>query len=131
MLLWILQIVFGIFFLYTGVVHFTLPEGLPDQIDWMYELSDGAHYVAGTAEILGGLGLILPGLTRIAPRLIPVAALGLVVVMVGGAVWHLGRDEFQSVATNAATALVLLYVAYGRWKLAPIDARGRSSLGEA
>jgi putative oxidoreductase len=123
LLLWILQIVFGLFFLYTGVVHFTLPEGLPDQISWMYDLSDPIHYVAGTAEILGGLGLILPGLTRVAPWVIPWAALGMVVVMVGGSIWHIGRDEFQNVATNVATALVMVYIAYGRWKLAPIRPR--------
>jgi putative oxidoreductase len=123
LLLWILQIVFGLFFLYTGVVHFTLPEGLPDQISWMYDLSDPVHYVAGTAEILGGLGLILPGLTRVAPWVIPWAALGMVVVMVGGSIWHIGRDEFQNVATNVATALVMVYIAYGRWKLAPIRPR--------
>lgn len=123
LLLWILQIVFGLFFLYTGVVHFTLPEGLPDQISWMYDLSDPIHYVAGTVEILGGLGLILPGLTRMAPGLIPWAALGMVVVMVGAVVWHIGREEFQNVATNVATALVMVYIAYGRWKLAPIRSR--------
>lgn len=123
LLLWILQVVFGVFFLYTGVVHFTLPEGLPDQIGWMYDLSDGVHYVAGTAEILGGLGLILPGLTGVAPALIPVAALGLVVVMVGAVIWHLGRDEFQNVATNVVTAAAMVYVAYGRWKLSPFRSR--------
>lgn len=122
-ILWILQIVFGVYFLYVGIIHFTVPDGLPGPIEWMYDLSDGVHVVAGTAEILGGLGLILPGLTRIQPRLIPLAAAGLVVVMIGAVIWHLGRDEVSSLVQNIVIAAILAYVAYGRFKLEPIEAR--------
>ncbi len=73
--LWVLQWVFGLYFLFVGINHFLLPDGLPSFIDWMYELSDTQHTIAGTAEILGGLGLILPGLTKILPRLTVLAAL--------------------------------------------------------
>jgi len=60
---------------------------------WMYELSPGLHYFSGSVEILAALGLNLPGLTRIQPRLTPLAALGLVLVMLGAAAWHVGRGE--------------------------------------
>lgn len=73
-ILWVLQIVLGVYFFVTGIVHFILPPGLPEPMAWMYELSPTLHLLSGAAEILGGLGLILPGLTRIQTRLTPLAA---------------------------------------------------------
>jgi hypothetical protein len=92
-------------------------------VSWMYDLDENLHYVAGAAEILGGLGLILPSLTRIAPWLTPLAALGLIAVMVGGAIWHFGRDEFANIGINVVNTLVLGYIAFGRSRLAPIPPR--------
>jgi uncharacterized membrane protein len=119
----VLQWVFGLYFIATGVLHLGVPEGLPDLMGWMYDLDPTVHYVAGVAEILGGLGLILPGLTGIRPELTVFAALGLALVMVGAAIWHASRGEPISIATNVVNAAVMSYVAYGRWKLAPITGK--------
>lgn len=121
--LWILQWVFGLYFIGVGVSHFIVPEGLPDLMSWMYELSDTQHVVAGVAEILGGLGLILPGLTGVRPELTSLAALGLAIVMVFAMVWHSGRGEVSSVGQNVIIALIMGYVAYGRWKLVPLQGK--------
>lgn len=122
-ILWVLQIVFGLFFLFVGVMHFVLPPNLPPMMGWMYELPSGLHVVSGILEILGGLGLILPGLFRTQTRLTPLAALGLVFVMVGAAVWHITRGEAQNVVQNLVVAALLGFVAYGRWKLSPLKDR--------
>jgi len=122
-LLWILQVVLGIYFIGVGALHFIIPEGLPQQMDWMYVLSDTLHIVSGSAEILGGLGLILPAVTKIQPQLVPLAAAGLVIVMIGAVVWHIGRDEFTNVGLNLLLAALLAFVAYGRWRLEPLGAR--------
>jgi uncharacterized membrane protein YphA (DoxX/SURF4 family) len=127
-ILWIFQIGLGIFFISFGIVHYVVPEGLPAQLDWMYDLDDPFHYITGTAEILGGLGLILPGLTRIAPGLVPVAAVGLILVMVGAMVWHFGREEYLNIGINAVVGVALAYVAYGRWKLSPVQPRPGSTV---
>ena len=89
----------------------------------MYELSPALHWFSGTAEILGGLGLILPGLTKIQTRLTPLAGAGLVLVMVGAIVWHLSRGEVQNIAFNVVLAVLVGFVAYGRWKLSPLADR--------
>jgi putative oxidoreductase len=123
--LWILQWVFGLYFIAVGIMHFIVPEGLPEIMSWMYDLSDTLHLVSGTAEILGGLGLILPGLTRIRPELTPLAAVGLIVVMVSAIIWHLGREEFTSIGGNVVSIVALSYIAYGRWRLAPLAHRSR------
>ena len=123
-LLWVLQILLGVYFIVTGLAHFTLPPGLPAPMAWMYELPPGLHVFSGAAEILGGLGLILPGLARIQTRLVPLAGLGLVLVMLGAAVWHGTRGEFTNIGMNLFLAALLAFTAYGRWKLRPLKDRG-------
>lgn len=122
--LWVLQWLFGVYFLAIGIMHFVVPEGLPAQLAWMYELNDTLHVVTGIAEVLGGLGLILPSITRIRPELTPLAGMGLIVIMVGAVVWHVGRGEMLNVGVNVVNAIVLAYIAYGRWRLVPIEPRG-------
>ncbi len=126
--LWIIQWVFGVIFILVGVMHFIVPDGLPGPMSWMYDLSDPLHTVAGIAEILGGLGLILPGLTKISPGLTVFAAVGLIFVMVGAAAWHLSRGEVQNVVQNLIIAGALAYLAYGRWKLSPLPAKGAGNV---
>ena len=67
-LLWILQVLLGVYFILIGVGHFIIPPNLPPMMAWMYELPPWLHWISGTAEILGGLGLILPAVTRIQTR---------------------------------------------------------------
>lgn len=122
-LLWVLQIALGVYFVLTGVVHFIVPPGLPEAMGWMYDLSTEVHWISGAAEILGGLGLLLPGLLRTQTRLIPLAALGLVLVMAGAAAWHLTRGEYTNIAMNVLFGGLAAFVAYGRWKLRPLADR--------
>ena len=121
--LWTLQVLLGVFFVGTGVLHFIVPDGLPQLMAWMYDLDTTRHYVAGSAEILGGLGLILPGLTRIQVRLTPLAAVGLIAVMLLAIVFHVARDETQNVVQNVVLGGLLAFVAYGRWRLSPLPER--------
>ena len=120
--LWVLQWVFGLYFIAFGVMHFVVPEGLPQPLEWMYDLDETLHYVTGVAEILGGLGLILPGLTGVALDLTPWAAVGLGVVMVGAMIYHSGRGEILNIVLNVVVAAIMAYIAYGRWHLSPLRA---------
>lgn len=120
--LWILQAVFGVYFVAVGIMHFIVPEGLPGPMGWMYDLSDQQHLLSGTAEILGGLGLILPGLTKIQPKLTTFAAVGLILVMVGAIVFHGGRGEPSSIVQNVIIAGFMAWIAYGRAKKTPLGA---------
>lgn len=122
-ILWVFQILLGIYFLAVGVMHFVIPPGLPAQMAWMYDLPGWLHWVSGIAEILGGLGLILPSVTRIKPWLTPLAAAGLALVMLGAIFYHALRAEWMNITLNIINAAVLAFVAYGRWKLRPIEER--------
>lgn len=125
--LWLLQIFLAFNFLAVGVLHFIVPPGLPEPISWMYDLSPALHWISGTAEILAAFGLILPGLTRNKPNLTPLAAAGLVVIMLGAVVWHIGRGEFINIGLNLLLAALAAFVAYGRWVPHPLP--GRSEPG--
>ena len=119
-LLWILQIILGLYFAFVGIMHFIVPPGLPAQMAWMYDLPTWLHFVSGIAEILGGLGLILPGLFRIQTRLTPLAAGGLALVMVGASIYHILRGEIANIVMNLVLVALLAFIAYGRLKLKPL-----------
>jgi putative oxidoreductase len=127
-LLWVLQILMGVYFIAIGVMHFVIPPGLPEPMSWMYDLSPTLHAISGTAEILGGLGLILPGLAKIQTRLTPLAGVGLALVMVLAAVFHLTRGEMLNIVTNLVVGAVVGFIAYGRWKLKPLPDRSSSQV---
>lgn len=121
--LWILQILFGLYFIAVGIMHFIVPEGLPAPMSWMYDLSPLLHWISGTAEILGGLGLILPGIFRIQTRLVPLAAIGLALIMVGAVIYHLTRGEYMNIFMNVLNAAILAFIAWGRTTKVPLQDR--------
>ena len=121
--LWVLQILLGLYFIMVGVLHFIVPGGLPAQMEWMYDLSPTLHWISGTAEILGGLGLILPGIFKIQTRLTWMAAWGLVLVLIGAMVYHISRGETGNIVTNIILLVLLAFVAYGRMRLRPLTDR--------
>lgn len=123
-LLWVLQWVFGVYWVTIGFVHFVLPVGLPEPMVWMYDLSPTLHAISGTFEILGGLGLILPAVMRRQVHLVPLAALGLAGVMLGAMVWHVQHGSFATTGPlNVVILTVMLFVAWGRGRRAPLMAR--------
>jgi hypothetical protein len=64
--------------------------------------------------LLAAVGLIVPSLTGILPWLTPVAAAGLIIVMIGSAVFHLSRHEYANVAIGLVLVVLCVTVAYGR-----------------
>jgi hypothetical protein len=74
----------------------------------------------GLCELLGGFGLILPGIFRTRQYLIPLAAVGLVIIMIGATVVVLMSGNVGGTVFNAFIALLLAFVAYGRWRLRPL-----------
>ena len=118
--LWVLQIILGLYFMTLGIMHFIRPPNLPQLMSWFYELSPMLHYFSGSAEILGSLGLILPGLTKVQTRLTPLASIGLALLMVGAAGYHIIRGEIQNLPTNIVLFSIASYIAYGRWNKHPL-----------
>ena len=81
----------------------------------------------GVAEVLGALGMILPAATRIRPGLTPLAALGLFIIMVLAAGVHtfMKHDIATAFPVVGGLGALAAFVAWGRWKKAPIAPRQR------
>jgi uncharacterized membrane protein YphA (DoxX/SURF4 family) len=117
-LLWILQVLLALFFLFAGVMKFVTPAA---QLEAQSGMPAAFLWFIGACEILGGLGLILPSLLRIKPWLMPLAALGLVIIMIGATVVSLKAG--LAALFPFVTGLLLAFVAYGRWRIAPIQGK--------
>ncbi|HYB71937.1 MAG TPA: DoxX family protein [Candidatus Sulfotelmatobacter sp.] len=115
--LWIVQGLLALLFLFAGGVKLVLPlETLAAQ---MPVPGPFVRFI-GVAEVLGAMGLILPGLLRIRPGLTPLAAAGLVIIMIGATVLTLVSGGGAQALIPLAVGLLAAFVAYGRWRLAPL-----------
>jgi len=77
----------------------------------------------GVSELAGAIGLVLPALTRVRPGLTPLAAAGLATIMLLAALFHVPRGEFAALPMNFALGAVALFIAWGRWRKAPVAPR--------
>jgi len=125
--LWIIQALLALLFLFAGGTKLVLPidvltaMGSPNQV----HLPGLLIRFIGVCEVLGGLGLILPGLLRIKTGLTPLAAAGLVIIMIGAVVLTAIGDGIAPAMFPLVVGLLLAFVAYGRWRLAPLSERGK------
>ena len=121
--LWIVQGLLAALFLVAGGVKLIMPL---DKLAADLPLSGGFIRFIGVAEVLGAMGLILPSALSILPGLTPLAACGLVVIMVG-AVWiTLSSMGVGLAVMPLVVGLLALFVAYGRWRLAPLGGSSRA-----
>ena len=122
--LWVVQVLLGGFFVMVGYSHALMPfDQIAPQATWMYDVPRWLSLFIGYAEIAGGLGVILPGATRIAPRLTPLAALGLATIMVLAMGFHIFKGEASVIWMHALFAAPAVFIAWGRWRKAPISGR--------
>ena len=122
--LWVLQVLLGLWFLMVGYSHALAPfDEVAQQAVWMQHVPRSLSLFIGYAELAGGLGLIIPSATRLAPWLTPLAALGLATIMILATLFHIVRGEASVVPVPALTAALALFVAWGRWRKAPVTPR--------
>jgi len=122
--LWIVQGLLAALFLLAGGAKLVMSA---DQMAGPVALPVWFLRFIGVAEVLGGLGLILPGLLRIRPGLTPLAAAGLVIIMIGATIVSLMIGPVALAAMPFVVGLLAAFVAYGRWKLAPIHGTSQPS----
>jgi len=123
--LWIVQILLAVAFGMSGFNKLTQP--VADLVamtgPWVTEAPELLVRFIGLSEVLGAIGLIVPALTRIQPRLTPLAAIGLAVIMILAAIFHITRGEFN-IVPNIVLFAFAAFVAYGRTQLVPIEPKG-------
>ena len=118
-LLWVFQILLALLFLFAGgsklfmsAADLTAQSPMPV---WFLRF-------IGVMEVLGGLGLVLPGILRMQTALTPLAAAGLSIIMIGAVVTTLQTMGPTMAAMPLVTGALTIFVAYGRWHLAPLSA---------
>jgi len=119
--LWIVQGLLAALFLFAGGSKFVVPveeltKQMPSIPGWFL------HFI-GVCEMLGALGLILPGLFRVRTGLTSLAAAGLVIIMIGAVVLTLMTGEVVTALFSLVVGTLAAFVAYGRWRLAPLSAK--------
>src|SRR6266542_1297660 len=117
--LWIAQALLALLFLLTGGMKLVVPmdvliEQMPVPLPAVFVR------LLGAAEVAGAFGLILPGLLRIGTGLTSLAASGLVIIMIG-AVMFTPTEDFTLAAIPAVVGILAAFVAYGRWRLVPLE----------
>jgi uncharacterized membrane protein YphA (DoxX/SURF4 family) len=109
--LWIVQILLGLLFVFAGVTKFIMtPEqmaqGSPVELPlWFIRF-------IGACEVLGGIGLVVPWLTGVKKWLTPLAASLLIVIMIGATV----ISAMGSIATAILPFVVGLLLLLVAWK---------------
>lgn len=115
-LLWIIQILLALLFLFAGGTKLVLSMetmqsmASPNQV----HLPELFIRFIGVCEVLGALGLVLPGIFRIRKGLTALAATGLTIIMIGAVIITIAGDGVALAITPLITALLCAFVAWGR-----------------
>ena len=124
--LWVAQALLALAFGMAGFMKLTTPlDQLGNMMHWVTVSPPLLVTFIGTVEILGAIGVILPALTRIQPWLTPLAALGFAAIQILAIGTHASLGETgQTLPVNIVLLALALFVAWGRWRRAPISPRG-------
>jgi uncharacterized membrane protein YphA (DoxX/SURF4 family) len=116
--LWIVAGLLAAVFAAAGVSKLTQSKeklAANPNMAWTEAFAPGVIKLIGLLELLAAVGLILPAVLDTATVLVPLAATGLALMMVGAAVTHGRRKEYQPVVMNIVLLALAVFVAWGRF----------------
>ena len=113
--LWGVQVFLALFFLAAGAPKI-LGRGM-ERWTGFAEMPRSQVVFIGIAEVLGAAGLVVPMSTGVLPWLTPLAAVGLAIVVLMAAGFHLRADERLNAVETVLWASIAGVIAIGRWDL--------------
>lgn len=113
--LWIAQAFLALFYLAGGAPK-VLGRGL-DNWTGFADLPRAEVVLIGVAEVLAAAGLVLPQATGILSWLTPLAAVGLAIIGLMAAGFHVRANEYLNVLETSLLACIGAAIAIGRWDL--------------
>lgn len=119
--LWIAQVLLALAMLSAGIIKLNSADEL---LTSYYPLFPAMFIrFIGVCEILGAIGLVVPAALRIRPELTPLAAAGIAMIMAGAVISTIAMGAPSAIAIPLILFLLAVFIAYGRWNLAPIAPR--------
>jgi putative oxidoreductase len=122
--LWAVQILLAAVFALLGSMKVAMPIAvLAQKMAFVSEAPNLVRFI-GICELAGAAGLILPAAFKILPKLMPLAATGLLAIMMLAVPFHTYRGEAKVIGLPVLLGVMAAFVAWGRLRGAPIQARG-------
>jgi len=124
--LWSVQGFVALFFLAAGA-----PKLIGRGLERWTGFSDLARPLVvfiGFTEVLGAAGLVLPMATGVLPWLTPLAAVGLALIVLMAAGFHLRADERVNALETGLWSSIAAVIAIGRWDLVPTHAHASAGV---
>ena len=122
--LWVFQVILAAMYLMAGFQKaFGDLDVVVKTIFWIAYTPAPLVRFIGISELLGAIGLVRPAALKIRPQLAALAAAGLSLIMLLASLMHTYRGEYFVLPMTLAMFAFAAFVAYGRWKLAPIAPR--------
>ena len=115
LILWTVQVFLALFFLAAGAPKI-IGRGL-EQWTGFSEMPRPLVILIGLTEVLGAVGLVLPMATGILPWLTPLAAVGLAIIVLMAAGFHIRADERLNALETTLWASIAAIIAISRWDL--------------
>lgn len=120
--LWIVQAILAIKLLTAAVTH-GLGQSRPSVQAAIQKMGAPARpllAVTAVLMLLGAIALIVPGLVGPLASLVPVTAAFLAILLLLGISFHLRCREKPNIYVGLVLFALAVFVAYGRWVLAPL-----------
>jgi len=124
--LWSVQGFLALFFFAAGAPKL-IGRGM-ERWTGFSELPRAMVVFIGVTEVLGAAGLVLPMATGVLPWLTPLAAVGLALIVLMAAGFHLRADERLNALESGFWASMAAVIAIGRWDLVPTHAHASAGV---
>ena len=119
--LWIAQVLLALAIVSAGIIKLISAD---EMLTSYYPLFPAVFIrFIGVCEILGAIGLVVPAALRIRPELTPLAAAGIAIIMASAVISTIAMGAPSAIAMPLILFLLAVFIAYGRWNLAPIAPR--------
>ena len=120
-LLWVLQILAALLYGSSGVMKVFMFEKISQDVPSFGALPREAWMALGILELVCTIGLIVPAAFHWRPRLTILAATLLAVESIVFVWVHVKYDEMTPLILSGVLGLLMVFIAYGRMALRPID----------
>jgi hypothetical protein len=121
-ILWIIQIILCIKFITTAYSHGLQKNNanMQDSISVFGDKSKIVHKFISVIVFIGAVAILFPAILEMNNSITISAAILLSVMMIVSIIFHIRSRNNPLLIADAILFLLILFIAYGRWKLFPL-----------